>query len=435
VLAQTPAPPATGDRTVVIPNTSVSDRLAVPDCVPRASDEAAREACRTVTEVLKKDLRFEGLPIVPENLYGMLPALKPDAPNFEDWKSIGAQILVITQADVTAGVLNLEVRVHHVASAQSMLARKFSNKADNPRYVAHQAADEILALAQIRGIARSKIAFVSDRDQAKGKVAKEIYIMDYDGANPRRVTVNRSINMLPSWSPDGKSVAYISYRNIMPELFTAWIYEGRSSGFAAGKGGKIYAHAFSPDGKRIAYAYSPAAGRGGGSDMDLYVANADGTQPQRLTNTAAADTAPTWSPTGREIAFTRSLVIGQPQIYVMDSEGLNTRRVSTIGTYNDGPSWNPAKEFTEIAYTSRIDGRFEVAVVDLANGQTRQITQGRGNCEAPSWAPNGRHLVFCCENRGRWQIAISDRNGRDLQFLPSGPGNNIYPDWGPAAAQ
>jgi len=412
----------------------MATRVAVPDCVPRTGDEPAREACKTISEVLRKDLLFEEMTIVSDNLYKMLPPLKPDAPNFEDWKSVGAQVLVITKADVTAGVLNLELRLHHVASGDSMLARRFSNKADNPRYLAHQAADEILALANIRGVARSKIAFVSDRDQVKGKVAKEIYIMDYDGANPRRVTVNRSINMLPAWSPDGKAIAYISYRTGMPELFTAWIYEGRNTMFAAGRSGKVYAHSFSPDSKRMAYAFSPAAGKGSG-DMDIWVANSDGTQPQRLTETAASDTAPTWSPTGREIAFTRSLSIGAPQIYVMDSEGLNQRRVSTIGTYNDGPAWNPAKEFTEIAYTSRLEGHFEVAVVDLTNGQTRQITQGRGNCEAPTWSPNGRHLAFCCENRGRWQIAVTDRMGRDVEILPSGPGDNKYPDWGPAATQ
>ena len=401
----------------------------MPECVPRAGDELAREVCKTVTEVIKSDLRFEEVSLVAENLYGMLPAQKADAPNFEDWKSIGAQVLVLTKAEVTSGNVSLELRVHHVDSGQSMLAKRYTNKADNPRLLGHTAADEIFALTPIRGIARSKLAFMSDRDAVKGKATKEVYIADYDGFNTRRVTVNRSINMLPSWNPDGKSLAYISYRNLTPELFTAWIYEGRSSTFPAGKGGQVYAHSFSHDGKKIAYAFSK------GGNMDIWVANADGTSPQRLTDNASSDTAPTWSPTGREIAFTRAVRIGAPQIYVMDSEGLNQRRVPTIGTYNDGPAWNPAKEFAEIAYTSRIDGKFEVAVIDLTSGQVRQITQGRGNCEAPTWSPNGRHLAFCCETRGRWQIGISDRLGSNLQILSTGPGNNIYPDWGPAPAQ
>src|SRR5687767_10786844 len=137
-------------------------RIAIPDCVPK--DDGAREACKTITEVLKKDLAFEEMTIISDALYKMLPALKPDAPNFEDWKSVGAQALLILKGEVAAGNLTLEVRLLNVDSGQPMLAKRYTNKADNPRYVAHTAADEILALAQIRGVARSKIAFVSDRD-------------------------------------------------------------------------------------------------------------------------------------------------------------------------------------------------------------------------------------------------------------------------------
>jgi TolB protein len=437
-LAQAPpasvppaAPPASqGPSQIIIDPAAAGDRLAVPDCVPRAGDEAAREACKTITTVLRDDLRFEDISIVSENLYKALPPLKPDAPNFEDWKSIGAQVLVITKAEVTAGELHLELRVHHVDSGQSMLSKRYSNRADNPRAFAHQAADEIFALQQLKGVARSKIAFVSDRDASKGKATKEIYIMDYDGHAPRRVTVNRSINILPSWNPDGKAFAYISYRNVIPELFIAWIHEGRSAGFPAGKGGQVLSHAFSPDGKKIAFAST----RGG--NTDIWVANSDGSDARRLTDTAASEAAPCWSPTGREIAFTRSLRIGAPQVWVMDSEGLNPRRVTHVSNYNDAPSWNPAKEYaTEIAYTSRLEGGFEVAVLDLANGQVRQVTSGVGKCESPTWAPNGRHLALSCERGGRWQVTVVDRLGRNPRTLAAGPGNNAQPDWGPAPAQ
>jgi TolB protein len=279
-------------------------------------------------------------------------------------------------------------------------------------------------------VARSKIAFQSDRDSVKGKrTTKEIYIMDYDGFNPRRVTVNGSINQLPAWSPDGRALAYVSYRVTPPQLFFAWIYEGRSSGFPAGLGGQVIAHAFSPDGTKVAFATTK------GGSGDIWVANANGTDPHRLTETAASETAPTWSPTGREIAFTRSIQIAAPQIYVMDSEGLNLRKVPTIGNYNDAPAWNPAKEFPEIAYTSSIDGNFEVAVLNMETNTVRQITQGRGRCEYPTWSPNGRHLAFSCERGGRWQIMLSDRVGKNLEVLSAGPGNNVQPDWGPAPAQ
>jgi Tol biopolymer transport system component len=116
----------------------------------------------------------------------------------------------------------------------------------------------------------------------------------------------------------------------------------------------------------------------------------------------------------------------------MDTEGLNVRRLTTVGNWNDAPAWNPSKQYAEIAYTSSLEnGGFDIAVVDLASRQVRQITQGRGSCEYPAWAPNGRHLVFACNRGGTWQITVADREGRSLQTLSTGPGSNAQPDWGP----
>ena len=158
---------------------------------------------------------------------------------------------------------------------------------------------------------------------------------------------------------------------------------------------------------------------------------ADGTGARRLTTTRAVDTAPCWSPTGQEIAFTSGRT-GTPQLYIMSSDGLNVRRLTTVGNYNDACAWNPARQFSEVAYTSRLEaGGFDIAVIDLATRQVRQITRGRGSCEYPSWAPNGRHLVFSCERRGAWAITIADREGRSIQRLATGAGNNVQPDWGP----
>ena len=401
-------------------------RFAIPDCIPRKGDEASREVCRTVTQVLRADLQFENLfKFVPQSLMSAIPPMDPEAPNFTDWKGIGASVLVITRAQVTGGEATVEVRVHFVDTGQSMLAKRYTGRDDNPRIFAHQASDDIMTLTQYRGVARSKIAFVSDRDAVPGRKTKEIYVMDYDGYNPRRVTVNRSLNILPNWSPDGRSLAYVSYRRGKPDIFVASIYEGKSADVTSDKPGSAFAPAFSPDGKRIAYASSREG------NMDIWVANADGSSPRRLTTTGALDTAPTWSPTGQEIAFTSDRS-GTPQIYVMDTEGLNVRRVTRVGNWNDAPAWNPSKQFSEIAYTARLEGNvFDIAVVDIANGQVRQLTQGRGSCEYPSWAPSGRHLTFACGRGSKWQIAVADRLGQTITMLPAGPGKNEQPDWGP----
>jgi TolB protein len=408
------------------------DRFAIPDCIPRKGDEASRDACRTLVQVLRNDLRFEidASRFVPENLMTAIPPMNPDAPNLKDWESIGASILVVLRAEVTGGELGVEVRVHHVTSGQSMLSKRYSGHADTPRVFAHQAADDILSLTQIRGVARTLIAFASDRDATKGHQTKELYVMDYDGYNARRVTVNNSINILPAWRPDGKALAYVSYRQQVPLVFLASIYEGKSTAnLTQEKGsGQAFAPAWSPDGKRIAWSST----RSGNSDV--WVANADGSDARNLTSNPASDTAPSWSPTGQEIAFTSDRT-GVPQIFVMSADGLNVRRLTKVGNYNDAPAWSPARDRPEVAYTSRIEGHhFDIAIMDLATEQVRQITEGRGSCEYPAWAPNGRHLVFSCQRGGVWQITISDRDGRTVQTMPAGPGNNVYPDWGPTPA-
>jgi len=401
----------------------------MPDCVPKRSDEASQAACRTITQVLRADLRFEDLfQLVQDSLISAVPPLNPQAPRFEDWKGIGAKYLISVQAEATGSELTVEVRVYDVDTGQPMMQRRYAGKPDNPRSYAHQASDDIIMVTQNKGVAKTRIAFVSDRDSTKEKPSKELYIADYDGFNPRRVTVNGSLNLLPAWRPDGQAIAYVSYRQGSPRLFLAKIFEGQSVQNVSGEKGddQAFSPAFSPDGKSIAF----ASNRSGSTD--IYVAGADGSSPRRLTTTQANDTAPCFSPTGQEIAFTSDRT-GNPQLWLMDADGLNVRRLSVgVGNWNDGCAWNPAKQYSEIAFTARLDaGGFDIAIIDLATRQVRQISQGRGSCEYPSWAPNGRHLVFSCKRNNRWEITIADRDGRSLQTLATGPGNNVYPDWGP----
>jgi TolB protein len=404
----------------------------VPDCVPKVADEATVKACKAITEVLRADLRFEGIfQFVPEGLFSAVAALNFDAPNFDDWRGIGTQVLVTNRVEVAPDPqtkkpqITLETKVYFAEGGKQMLAKRYTGSADNPRVFAHQANDDIMTVANYRGVARTKIAFVSDRDATKERRSKEIYIVDYDGYNPRRVTVNGSLNILPAWSPDGRQLAYTSYRQPPPAIFISSIFEMKNTRVTSA-GTQAFGPSWAPDGKRVAY-FANTAG-----NMEIYVSNADGSGARKITSSSASESAPCWSPTGAEIAFTSDRG-GTPQIYLVDSEGLNIRRLTTVGNWNDAPAWNPSKQFSEIAYTARLEaGGFDIAVIDLATREIRQVTEGRGSCEYPSWAPNGRHLVFACDRGNKkWDITVSDRQGRSLRTLATGPGNNVQPDWGP----
>ena len=154
------------------------------------------------------------------------------------------------------------------------------------------------------------------------------------------------------------------------------------------------------------------------------VARASG-RNTRLTHTPAIDTAPAYSPTGREIAFTSDRG-GSPQIYIMDAEGLNVRRVSWSGSYNDSAAWSP--NGARLAYASRIEGRFDLVVLDLSSDRVTRLTWGEGNSENPRWAPDGSHIVFASDRAGTYDIYTMRPDGSDVRRLTRG-GNCYSPDW------
>jgi TolB protein len=410
-------------KEIIIPQGATTPRIAIPDCVPSAGDQASRDACTTVAEVLRADLDFEGLfRFVEPDLMRRLGGFSPDNPDLEAWSGLLADLLAITRARVEGDQLTVDLHVYSLASKQSILEKRYSGRAGNPRFFGHTLSDAILSLTQFAGVARTQIAFASDRDGDFR--TKEIYVADYDGHRVQRLTRDESISILPEWSPDGQRIAFTSYKSRIPDVILVPLSGGRAQS-VTNRRAQSFAPSWSPDGERIAYA-SNASGR-----MKIWVSNADGSGARQITEGPGQDTAPTWSPTGREIAFTSDRS-GSAQIWVVGAEGLNLRRLTRIGTHNDGASWSPSKQFSEIAYTSRLEpGRFDIAVISLDSGQVRQITTEYASCESPSWAPSGRHLVFSCRRGQNWQVSVADRLGLRVRTVPTGPGSNLHPVWGP----
>jgi TolB protein len=402
-------------------------RLAVPDLIALSSDKETQDAARTIGEVLWDDMNFEReFYMIPRDTYKSIPtstAIGEVA--FDRWRELGADGVVVGTVQRVATGIRVEMRLYSVRARQQSYGREYTGAAANPRVYAHTMADEIhLEQRSLRGVARTKLAFSSDRNRdpvantVEKREVKEIYIADYDGANQRRITINRNLNITPNWSPDGRSIAYTSYRKTLPDILISNIFVGTMEEPAKGVG-QNFLPVFSPDGKQIAF----MSNRDGNSE--IYVMNRDGSGLRRLTDNPAIESTPTWSPTGTQIAFTSDRT-GTPQIYVVGSDGSGLRRL-TFESFADRATWSPAP-YNEIAFAARTGPGFDIKILSLQDGVTRQITFGEGTNESPAWAPNGRHMAFMSTRAGKSHIFTVDRDGRNIRQITK-DGNNFTPNW------
>ena len=294
----------------------------------------------------------------------------------------------------------------------------------NPRLRSHLADELHDSQSRLRGVARTKLTFISDRNReavvatVEKRDVKEVFVGDYDGANQRRITINRTMNLTPNWSPDGRSIAYTSYRTGVPDILISNIYVGTMESPTKGVGHN-YLPVFSPDGTRIAF----MSNRDG--NPEIYVMNRDGSNLMRLTNSPAIDVTPTWSPNGTQLAFTSERT-GSPQIWVVGVDGTGLRRIS-YESFADRPTWS-LPPYNEIAFAARTGPGFDIKILNIGSGETRQITFGEGSNESPAWSPNGRHLAFMSTRAGRSQIFTTDRDGKNVRQLTR-DGNNTTPNW------
>jgi TolB protein len=233
-------------------------RYAVPDFIAASPDAA--EAAKTITQVLWDDLAFEReFYLIPRDTYSTIPAARtPGQVPFGAWRELGADAVFFGTVSRMGGDVRVEVRLFNIRTQQSVFSKEYTGTAANPRLYAHTVADEVHQQQRaLRGIARTKLAFSSDRNRermvgtAENRDVKEVYMADYDGANSRRITTNRQLNITPVWSPDGRAIAYTSYRRGYPDIFVALIYQGLQQEPTKGVGQNMLPM-YSPDGTRIA---------------------------------------------------------------------------------------------------------------------------------------------------------------------------------------
>ncbi len=391
--------------------------VAIPAFIGSSSSPEAGQVADTLRDIIREDLNFSRVfSPLPEHYYGYIQrTLDPEQIFFKDWQSIQAQLLIIGQVSEADGKSFIfEGKIYDVRSERFITGKRYQSESGLLRLVAHKFADELLIMKGEPPLFTTKIVFVSDRDGNN-----ELYMMDYDGHNQTRLTFNAIQDYMPAWSADGQRIAYTAYEGERARLYILHPFEGRRE--LVFDRGTSYGASFSPDGRWMAFCSSEDE-----SNSEIYVADSEGRSPRRVTFSKAIDTAPTWAPTSREIAFTSDR-LGTPQIFIMDREGSNARRVSFGGTYHDGPAWAPTGD--RVVYVSRVEAVFDLYVLDLRSNQIIKLTEGYARNEFPCWSPDGRHIVFQSNRAGSTnQIYIMDYDGKNLRRLTS-QGENKLPDW------
>jgi TolB protein len=308
------------------------------------------------------------------------------------------------------------MRLYDVVKQTLLGAVAFTFVKDDARGTAHRMADFVYEkLTGERGIFATKIAYVLKRGNRF-----ELQIADADGANEQAVLVSNEPIISPTWSPEGKRIAYVSFQQKKPIVYVQNIELGRQT-VAANFKGSNSAPAWSPDGKTLAVSLS----REGGSQ--IFLINPDGSGVRRLTSSTGIDTEPRYSPDGQWIYFTSDRG-GSPQIYRMPSGGGEPQRVTFEGSYNVSPRLSP--DGKTLAYIARNNGRFQVALLDLANKQVQIITDSDRD-ESPSFAPNGRMILLATVTGGRGVLSAVSSDGRVKQRLTVTAGDVREPSWGP----
>ncbi len=342
---------------------------------------------RQITEVISADLQRSGLfkPIDPAAFIEK-NANFDAAPNFGSWRVLNAQALVTGRVTKQSdGRLKAEFRLWDVFAGQQITGQQYFSNPDNWRRIAHIIADAIYErLTGEKGYFDTRIVFVDETGPKDNRI-RRLAIMDQDGANVRYLTNSpQEIIRNPRFSPSRQEITYVSQPiGQTPRVYLLNIETGQRE-VVGDFPGMTFAPRFSPDGQRVVLSLEQ------GGNANIYAMDLGSRRTTRLTNTPSIDTSPSFSPDGRQIVF-ESDRGGSQQLYVMNADGTNQQRISFgSGTYGT-PVWSPRGDL--IAFTRRSGGQFGIGVMRPDGSGERILTEGYHN-EGPTWAPNGRVLMF-----------------------------------------
>ncbi|HVS74719.1 MAG TPA: hypothetical protein VHE23_04775 [Candidatus Acidoferrales bacterium] len=404
-------------------------RVAVADFTPRAP--AVQPHSKLFTDVVRDDLQFSGiLEVVSPSFY---PARSPSIPaelKAQAWTDppVSAQLVAFGNLSETPSEVAIEAWLYDVRnlSAPPVVGKVYRGAPTDAqvRKLAHQFADEIIGKLSggVPGVASTQIAFVSKRTGAK-----ELWAMDYDGANQHPLTSLRSISLTPRWSPDGSRIAFTCFATafgvVSPQVCMYSLDTGRTVAFPRFRGTNS-APAWSPDGTQILFSSSMLG------NPELFVIDVNGNRPKRLTYFSGASTSPVWNPkTGQNVAFVSDRS-GIPQLYLMNADGTNVQKLDLPDMgYVIDPAWAPNGQLLAFSWR-RPNGNYDLYVMEAATRRILELTRNQGRNERPWWAPDGRHIVFESTRSGSRQIWVMLADGSQPRQLTQS-GANESPNWSP----
>lgn len=389
--------------------------LGVAGFAPATPTVDESRLSRQLQEVLQDDLLFSRFFNIVEDG----PLFTGREEEIVEWRNLGAVMIVGGSLALAGEEARVTARLIDAGSGKPVWEKQYTGDVHSFRRIAHDINDDIVQrFTGERGIAHTRIVFVNNQTRAK-----ELYVVDYDGYNLRKLTTDNSINILPKWSPDGTEILYTTFIHSNPDVFL-YSLNGARRRPVSQRQGLNSAAAFSPDGSRIALTMSR------GEIPHLYLIDRSGAILKRLTSGPSNNTSPSFAPNGQEIVFVSDRA-GNPQLYIMGLDGGNQRRITTEG-FCDSPAWSPRGD--KIAFTMRRSGRgstFDIYVYDLGTGQITRLTQDERHNENPSWSPDGRFLVFSTTRSGKKELYIIAADGSSQRKVSDMVSSSETPSWGP----
>lgn len=396
--------------------------IAVPDFL--GADAQTRTLGAEIAAVIRADLERSGLfrALDPNSFIEKQTTIDYE-PTFADWRVIKADALVSGQiVRESATRIRVEFRLWDIFGAKQLAGLRLAATSDNWRRTAHKASDEIYqALTGEAGYFDSRIVFIDEKGPKTNR-KKRLAIMDQDGHDPQFLLAGSDLVVTPRFSPSAQKITFMSYENIVPQVYLLDIETGRRE-LLGDFPGMTFAPRFSPDGETLIMSMTNKG------NSDLYTMNLRSRSTKRLTTEPAIDVSGSFSPDGRKIVFNSDRG-GSPQIYTMNTDGSNVKRISFGKGRYSAPVWSPRGD--KIAFVKSLNNRFSICVMNVDGSGERQLTESYLD-EGPTWSPNGRVILFSRGTRGAsgfneiWSIDLTGQNLRRI----STPGKASDPAWSP----